>query len=207
MDYNTQRKELILPEYGRHVHKMVDYLKTIHDRDLRNQMSKSLIEIMGNMNPHLRDVPDFKHKLWDHLAIMSNFELDIDWPYPLPDREEREKPPEMLRYSDADFSYKHYGKNLQKMLYALKDYDEETQAMLLEQLANHMKQSYVNWKKESVNDDAIFDDIKKITENKLNIPREKIQLSDVKQPKPKYKQQNKSNKNYKKKKNKKYHRK
>ncbi|MGM0650304.1 MAG: DUF4290 domain-containing protein [Bacteroidota bacterium] len=207
MDYNTQRKELILPEYGRHVHKMVDYLKTIHDRDLRNQMSKSLIEIMGNMNPHLRDVPDFKHKLWDHLAIMSNFELDIDWPYPLPDRKEREKPPEMLMYSDADFSYKHYGKNLQNMLYALKDYDEETQAMLLEQLANHMKQSYVNWKKESVNDDAIFDDIQKITENKLNIPREKIQLSDVKQPKPKYKQQNKNNKNYKKKKNKKYHRK
>jgi hypothetical protein len=207
MDYNTQRTDLVIPEYGRHVHKMVDYLKTIHDKDLRNQMAKSLIEIMGTMNPHLRDVPDFKHKLWDHLAIMSDFELDIDWPYPLPDREERTKPPEQLTYSDDKFGFKHYGKNLQKMLTVLGEYDEETQSMLLEQLANHMKKAYVNWKKESVNDDVIFDDIEKITKGKLKIPREKIKLAEVKQPKPQpHKAQNKNNKNYRKKRNKKNYR-
>ncbi len=201
MDYNTERPDLVLPEYGRHVHKMVDYLKTIHDRELRNQMAKSLINIMGNMNPHLRDVFDFTHKLWDHLAIMSDFELDIDYPYPLPDREEISQPPEMLSYSDDNFGFKHYGKNLQHMLNALNEYDEETQVMLLEQLANHMKKSYVNWKKESVNDDAIFDDIEKITKGKIKIPRDQIKLADVKQPKPEYnKWQNKNNKNYKKKK-------
>ncbi|MEA3448794.1 MAG: DUF4290 domain-containing protein [Bacteroidota bacterium] len=201
MEYNTQRPDLVLPEYGRHVHKMVDYLKTIHDMDLRNQMAKTLIEIMGHMNPHLRDVPDFKHKLWDHLAIMADFDLDIDWPYPLPDREERSKPPDMLSYSDSDFGFKHYGKNLQHMLDVLSEgeYDEDTQLMLLKQLANHMKKSYVNWKKESVNDDVIFDDIEKITGGKIKIPRDKVTLADVKQPKPtQHKFQNKNNKRRKK---------
>ncbi|MGC9330374.1 MAG: DUF4290 domain-containing protein [Bacteroidales bacterium] len=203
MDYNTNRPDLVLPEYGRHVHKMVDYLKTIHDRDFRNQMAKSLIEIMGTMNPHLRDVPDFKHKLWDHLAIMADFELDIDWPYPLPDREEISKSPNRLTYSDSEFGFKHYGKNLQKMLNVLPNYDEETQLMLLKQLANHMKKSYVNWKKESVNDDAIFDDIEKITGGKIKIPRDKVTLADVKHPKQTQQIfQNKNNK--KKKKSKRY---
>ncbi len=204
MDYNTERPDLVLPEYGRHVHKMVDYLKTIHDKNLRNQMAKSLVEIMGNMNPHLRDVPDFKHKLWDHLAIMSDFDLDIDWPYPLPDKEERSSPPDTLTYSDSDFSFKHYGKNLQQMLKALPDYDEETQAMLVKQLANHMKISYVSWKKESVNDDAIFDDIEKITKGKIKIPRDNIKLADVKQPKPKYNKYQNKNNNKRRKKTKRY---
>ncbi len=87
MDYNTQRPNLNLPEYGRHIQKMVDHLKAIHDRELRNNMAKALINVMGNMNPHLRDVPDFKHKLWDHLAVMADFDLDIDWPYPLPKKD------------------------------------------------------------------------------------------------------------------------
>ncbi|MFP4664324.1 MAG: DUF4290 domain-containing protein [Bacteroidales bacterium] len=195
MDYNTQRPSLVLPEYGRHIHKMVDYLKTIHDRDLRNTMAHSLIDIMGNMNPHLRDVPDFKHKLWDHLAIMSDFDLDIDWPYPLPDRKELDSPPEKVPYSDPNFRFKHYGKNLQEMLAKVNEFDEETREMLIEQLANHMKKSYVSYKKESVNDDAIFDDIRKISKGDVDIPEE-IKLTDVKQPKPK------SNKPYNKSKNK-----
>lgn len=188
MEYNTQRPPLILPEYGRNIHKMVDYLKSIHDRELRNNMAKSLIDIMGNMNPHLRDVQDFKHKLWDHLAIMSDFELDIDWPYPLPDRKEKEQPPDSLIYSDPYFENKHYGKNLQNMLKKIDEYeDEETRSMLLEQLANHMKNAYVNWKKENVNDEVIFQDIKDITNGKIDIP-EGLKLKEVKisSNKPKY---------------------
>jgi hypothetical protein len=200
MEYNTQRPPLVLPEYGRNIHKMVDYLKTVHDRDLRNHMAKALIEIMGNMNPHLRDVPDFRHKLWDHLAIMSNFDLDIDWPYPLPDRKELESPPEPLEYSDADFRFKHYGKNLQEILSKVNEFDEDTRKMLVEQLANHMKKSYVSYKKESVNDDAIFNDIKKITKDDVDIPDD-LKLTDVKQPKPGKQSKHKNKTNHKKRRN------
>lgn len=183
MDYNTQRTPLILPEYGRHIHEMVNYLKTIHDRDLRNNMAKALINVMGNMNPHLRDVPDFKHKLWDHLAVMADFDLDIDWPYPLPKRDFMEQKPEKVPYSNENFKFKHYGKNLQKMLTKINEFEGETKDMLIEQLANHMKISYVNWKKETVNDEYIFDDIKRMTEETVEIP-DNLSLTDVKQPKP-----------------------
>ena len=84
MDYNTSRKQLVLPEYGRNIQNMVDYIMEIEDRDERNRLAKAVINIMGNMNPHLRDINDFKHRLWDHLAIMSEFKLDIDYPYEIP---------------------------------------------------------------------------------------------------------------------------
>lgn len=200
MDYNTQRSPLILPEYGRHIHEMVNYLKTIHDRDLRNNMAKALINVMGNMNPHLRDVPDFKHKLWDHLAVMAEFDLDIDWPYPLPERNFMESKPEKIPYSNENFKFKHYGKNLQKMLTKINEFEGETKDMLIEQLANHMKISYVNWKKETVNDEYIFDDIKRMTEETVEIP-DNLSLTDVKQPKPHVDKRNnhKGRKKYKKK--------
>lgn len=183
MDYNTQRPDLKLPEYGRHIQKMVDYLKTIHDRELRNNMAQALVNVMGNMNPHLRDVPDFKHKLWDHLAVMSDFDLDIDWPFDLPERQFFESKPEKVPYSNKEnFRYKHYGKNLQKMLEKVNEFEGETKDMLIEQLANHMKSSYVSWKKETVNDAYIFDDIRRITSDSVEIP-EDLSLQEVKQPK------------------------
>jgi hypothetical protein len=189
MDYNTQRPNLNLPEYGRHIHKMVDYLKTIHDRELRNDMAKALINVMGNMNPHLRDVPDFKHKLWDHLAVMADFELDIDWPYPLPKKDFLEEKPDKVPYNNEKFKYKHYGKNLQRMLAKVNEFEGETKDMLIEQLANHMKISYVNWKKETVNDEYIFEDIQRISEETVEIP-DNLSLTDVKQPKPKVEKRN-----------------
>jgi CRISPR/Cas system-associated endonuclease Cas1 len=87
LQYNTERTKLIIPEYGRHLHKMIDQALECEDREKRNNLAKAIIGVMGNMNPHLRDVPDFQHKLWDQLYIMSNFELDIDSPYPLPSKE------------------------------------------------------------------------------------------------------------------------
>jgi len=189
MDYNTQRPEISLPEYGRHIHKMVDYLKTIHDRELRNNMAKALINVMGNMNPHLRDVPDFKHKLWDHLAVMADFDLDIDWPYPLPKKDFLEEKPNKVPYNNEKFKYKHYGKNLQRMLAKVNEFEGETKDMLIEQLANHMKISYVNWKGETVNDEYIFEDIQRISDETVEIP-DNLSLSDVKQPKPKVEKRN-----------------
>ena len=87
LEYNTERTKLIIPEYGRHLHKMIDQALTCDNKDERNKMAKAIIGVMGNLNPHLRDVPDFQHKLWDQLFIMSDFELDVDTPYPLPSKE------------------------------------------------------------------------------------------------------------------------
>jgi len=97
-DYNANRKKLVLPEYGRNIQKMVDYIKTIEDRDERNRLAGAIISIMGNLNPHLRDINDFKHKLWDHLALIANFELDIDYPYDIPQPEMFQKPPKVVGY-------------------------------------------------------------------------------------------------------------
>ena len=113
MEYNTQKKKLLLPEYGRNIQKMVDYLLTIEDREERTRAAKTVIDVMGNLYPHLRDVPDFRHKLWDHLAIMSEFKLDIDTPYPLPSLSKLQEKPERLPYSSNHIKYKHYGKLVQ----------------------------------------------------------------------------------------------
>ena len=87
LEYNTDRKQLIIPEYGRHIHKMINQVNEIESRDERNKMTKAIIGVMGNLNPHLRDVPDFQHKLWDQLFIMSEFKLDVDSPFDKPQEE------------------------------------------------------------------------------------------------------------------------
>ena len=121
MDYNSQRKKLILPEYGRNIQIMIDHLATIEDRDERTRAARTIISVMGNLYPHLRDVPDFRHKLWDHLMIMSNFTLDIDSPYPLPDKAILEEKPERLPYSKHRIKYKHYGLLTEKLIEKIKE--------------------------------------------------------------------------------------
>lgn len=116
MDYNTQKKKLLLPEYGRNIQKMVDHILTIQDRDERTRAAKTIIDVMGNLYPHLRDVPDFRHKLWDHLAIMSGFKLDIETPYPLPSLEKINEKPEKLPYQTNHIKYRHYGKLVEKLI-------------------------------------------------------------------------------------------
>ncbi|MDD3861136.1 MAG: DUF4290 domain-containing protein, partial [Bacteroidales bacterium] len=171
MDYNTQRLQLKLPEYGRTIQKMVDYCCTIEDKVERTKAANAVIAIMGNMNPHLRDVVDFKHKLWDHLAIMSDFKLDIEWPYPLPDLELINKKPEKLPYSDGKFKFRHYGKFIEEVLRKINDIEEpEKKNALIELMANHMKRSYMVWKKESISDKIIFKELSIIVKNSIDIP-------------------------------------
>ncbi|MFQ3579954.1 MAG: DUF4290 domain-containing protein, partial [Bacteroidales bacterium] len=166
MDYNTQRPKLILPEYGRVVHQMVEYCCTIEDRETRTRAAHAIIELMGNMNPHLRDVPDFKHKLWDHLALMSNFKLDIDWPYPLPEKDILNLKPEKLPYSDGEIKYRHYGKIIEKLVKKIPEIeDPKAQRALFELMANHMKRSYMTWKKENINDEIIIKELNRLLEN------------------------------------------
>ena len=181
-DYNTTRKKLILPEYGRHIQSMVDSLLTIEDRDERTRAAKTVINVMGNLSPHLRDVPDFRHKLWDHLAIMSNFQLDIDWPYPLPSAEKLHERPEKLEYNNQHpIRYKHYGLMSQKLIAKIKEMEDPTAKRILTVLtANHMKKSFLNWNKPSVEDAQILDDLNTLHGSRIEWP-EGISLSSSKE--------------------------
>jgi hypothetical protein len=181
MDYNTQRPQLKLPEYGRTIQQMIDFCGTIEDRDERTKAAHSLIAIMGNMNPHLRDVADFKHKLWDHLAIMSDFKLDIEWPYPLPDMELLSEKPEKLPYSDNRFRFRHYGKFIEGILKRINEIeDADKKAALIEMMANHMKRSYMSWKKETITDEIIFKELEIITRGAVEVPAN-LKLGDFRE--------------------------
>lgn len=179
-EYNTQRKKLVLPEYGRNVQIMVDHLLTIKDREERTRAAKTVIDVMGNLYPHLRDVPDFRHKLWDHLAIMSNFQLDIETPYPLPSVEKLQAKPEKVPYSTNHIKFKHYGKMTEKLIDEIRrrtDPDERRALIVL--TANHMKKSFLTWNKDSVEDKQIYNDINTLYGSTLIMP-EGMTLSDPK---------------------------
>lgn len=169
MDYNTERKDLILPEYGRNVQKLVDYATTIENREDRNRAAKVIINVMGNMNPHLRDISDFKHKLWDHLAIMSDFKLDIDSPYPPPEKEKLYESPNRIPYNTNEITYRHFGRTIELLIdEAVKMEEGDKKELLIEVIANHMKKSYLMWNKETVSDETIFNALKKLSNGKID---------------------------------------
>ncbi|MBI9056388.1 DUF4290 domain-containing protein [Labilibaculum sp. DW002] len=181
MDYNSARKHLVLPEYGRNVQKMVDFALTVEDRDERNRVVKSIIAIMGNMYPHLRDVSDFRHKLWDHLAIMSDFALDIDSPYEAPTREKLAEKPDQLPYNNQRIRYRHYGRTIEALiLKAIELEDQKEKDALILMIANHMKKSFLNWNKDSVPDEKIFKDLVEMSKGKLEIP-ENMRLREIRE--------------------------
>ncbi len=170
MDYNTSRKKLNLPEYGRNIQQMVDHLSTVEDRDERNRLARVLIGIMGNMNPHLRDINDFKHKLWDHIFIMSDFKLDIDSPYPIPSQETYEEKPKIVPYPTQPITYKHYGRSIEMMIQKGIEMEEGQQKEALTQLiANHMKKAYLMWNNDSVSDEDIIRDLGVLSKGKLMV--------------------------------------
>lgn len=180
MEYNTQKKKLLLPEYGRNIQKMVDHIMTIEDRTERTRAAKTVIDVMGNLYPHLRDVPDFRHKLWDHLAIMSEFKLDIDTPYPLPSMEKINAKPERLKYSTNRIRYRHYGKSVEKLIDKIKETEDPDQKRALIVLtANHMKKSFLTWNKDSVEDEQIYNDINAYYGSDIILP-EGMSLSNSK---------------------------
>lgn len=163
-DYNSSREKLHLPEYGRNIQKMVDYLKTIEDRDERNKAARTVIAVMGNLNPHLRDVNDFKHKLWDHLALISDFDLDIDSPYDWPERESLQSKPVRVPYHQHRISKKHYGRSIVLMIEKAVSLEPgEEKDDLVKMIAYHMKKSYLTWNREAVSDEEIFADMKTLS--------------------------------------------
>lgn len=183
MDYNTSRKKLALPEYGRNIQRMVDYILAVDDREERNRLAYSLVNIMGNMNPQLRDIDDFKHKLWDHLAIMSDFKLDIDYPYELPNYENLNQPPNRVPYQTKTRNYRHYGNTIKLFIKeAEKLTDPEAKDALAILIAEHMKKSYYNWNKFAVADDMIFNDLATLSKGELKLDIAKVNLAEIKEP-------------------------
>lgn len=169
-DYNTSRKNLVLPEYGRNIQQMVDLIMATKDRVKRNQMTQALISVMGNLNPHLRDIHDFKHKLWDHIAIMSDFKLDIDYPYDIPVPETFKAKPKIVEYPQASIRFKHYGKILERMIQSACEMpDDEERRALIQIIANHMKKSYLTWNREAVDDQVIVNDFFVLSKGKLKL--------------------------------------
>ncbi len=168
MEYNTELSKLIIPEYGRNVQRMVEYLMTIEDKEKRNHQANAVIEVMGNLNPHLRDVPHFKHKLWDHLFIMSEFKLDVDTPYEKPEQEELIKRPDPMAYPQSRIRLRHFGKNILKMIEkAVEIEDESIQNEMVLAICNHMKKSYVSWNNSSVEDGVIVNQFNKMADGKI----------------------------------------
>lgn len=181
MEYYTNKNKLILTEYGRNIQQMVEYAMTIEDREERTRCAHTIINIMGNLFPHLRDVNDFKHKLWDHLAIMSNYQLDIDYPYELVKPEKLESKPEKIQYPTGHISHRHYGTILPRFIEAVNRLDEENEIKLIPILANHMKKSFIVWNKEaSVEDTKIFADLYELSNGRLSLSTDNLRLKEGK---------------------------
>ena len=179
-DYNTQRTRMRLPEYGRNVQKMVDHIRTIEDRDERNRAAKTIIQIMGNLNPHLRDVGDFKHKLWDHLALIAEFNLDIDSPYPTPEPSKFIEKPNEIPYSQGNIRYLHYGRIVELLIDVVAKKEEgEEKEYLTSLIVNQMKKSYITWNRGQVADEVIFGDLKLLSGGRLKIT-EGVKLLETK---------------------------
>lgn len=168
MEYNTTRNHLIMKEYGRHIQKMVEYLLTIKDREERQKNAYAVIELMGFLNPHLKNVEDFRHKLWDHLFLISDFGLDVDSPYPIPTKETLKAKPERLAYPKKYPKFNHLGKNIEVVIdKALKEENPEKKQGFANAIAYYMKLTYSNWHKELMHDDTIQNELSNMTNGEL----------------------------------------
>ena len=170
IEYNTSREQLIIPEYGRHIQKMINHASSRESKEERNKLARAIISIMGNLQPHLRDVPDFQHKLWDQLFIMSDFKLDADSPFDKPSKEELNTKPDPLYYPQNYPKYRFYGNNIKIMIdEAVKWKEGEMKEALIYTIANHMKKCFLNWNKDTVTDAVIFNHLFELSEGKLNL--------------------------------------
>lgn len=168
LQYNNERSQLAIPEYGRHIHKMIQQVMAEDDKEQCNKQAQAIIGIMGNLNPHLRDVADFQHKLWDQLFIMSEFKLDVDAPFPKPSAEVLAAPPTPLAYPQSFPKYRFYGNNIKGMIDVLVNWEEgELKEALVYVIANHMKKCFLNWNKDTVEDQVIFDHLAELSDGKI----------------------------------------
>ncbi len=179
MEYNTTRDQLVIPEYGRNVQKLIKYAIKIKDKKKRNEMAHLIVHVMAQMNPHVRETSDFKRKLWDHIFIISDFKLDVDSPYPKPSPDILTEKPKQLKYKEEDIEFRYYGKNVERLIKKAAEYkDGEEKDALIKAIANHLKKSYLSWNRESVSDNLINEHLKSISHGKLEI-KEGMQLNST----------------------------
>ena len=170
MEYNTNRTKLLMPEYGRNIQMMVEYCKSLPSKEERNEVAKTIVEFMGQRNPHLRDEENYKHKLWDHLYILADYDLDVDAPYPFPTKEELAQKPNRMDYPSFDNEYKFYGKSILQLIDKAIELEEgEEKEALIQVIANNMKKSYNVYNKEHVQDEVIFRHLKELSQDKLDL--------------------------------------
>ena len=171
LDYNTQRDKLHMPEYGRHVQKMIEYVASLPSKEKRNEQIQSVVQVMGTLNPQLRDINDFKHKLWDHVHVISDFSIDIDSPYATPTRESLATAPNPIPLQKTPVKAAHYGRNIQNMIEVIAQReDDEVKTHMIRTLASYMKQQYLIWNKDSVSEETIFNDIHKLSDGRITVP-------------------------------------
>ena len=179
MDYNTQREKLILPEYGRYVQKMVEMVKAIPDREKRNEQIRAVVQVMAQLNPQVREMVDYKQKLWDHMQMMAGYDIDVDSPYPVPDRKDLETKPQPIPIEKRPVKAACYGRNIENMIMLIADReDDEAKREMIRALALYMRQQYLIWNKDSVADATIFADIERLSEGRLKVP-EGIELGAI----------------------------
>lgn len=177
--YNTERVKLHIPEYGRNVQKMVAYLKTIEDREKRNEQARAIIKVMEILNPSVHLQEDYEHKLWDHLFIISGFDLDVDAPYPMPAPESLHQRPEVVPIMKKPIKANHYGRNIESIIDLIAEKEDgETKTAMIRSLAIYMRQQYLIWNKDTVSDETIFQDIEKLSDFRIEVP-EGLQLGRV----------------------------
>ena len=182
LEYNTEREHLIIPEYGRHIQKMINYAVQQSSKDERNKLANAIISVMGNIQPHLRDVPDFQHKLWDQLFIMSNFKLDADSPFDKPSEKKLNLSPDPLNYPQNYPKYRFYGNNIKIMIEAACNWDDgDMKSALVMTIANHMKKSFLTWNKDTVEDSVIFDHLFELSNGKIDIRKSEDKLVESSQ--------------------------
>ena len=170
MEYNTNRTKLLMPEYGRNIQQMVEYCKSLPSKEERNEVAKTIVEFMGQRNPHLRDEENYKHKLWDHLYILADYDLDVDAPYPFPTKDELAQKPNRMDYPSFDNEYKFYGKSILQLIDKAIELEEgEEKEALIQVIANNMKKSYNVYNKEHVQDEVIFRHLKELSQDKLDL--------------------------------------
>lgn len=177
--YNTERVKLYIPEYGRNVQKMVDYLKTIEDRQKRNEQARAIVKVMEIINPavHLQD--NYEQKLWDHLHIISGFDLDVDSPYPAPAPESLHEKPTMVPMAGKPIKATHYGRNIENFIELIAGMEDgEQKTSMIRTLATYMRQQYLIWNKDTVSDATIFQDIERLSDYRIQVP-EGLQLSRI----------------------------
>ena len=180
LEYNSERPHLIIPEYGRHLQKLMDQATAIEAREERNKAAKYIISVMGSLNPHLRDVLDFQHKLWDQLFIMSDFKLDVDSPYPIPSKDILTQKPDRLKYPQNFPKYRFYGNNIKYMIDVANSWEEsDLKNALVLVIANHMKKSYLSWNKDTVTDEIIFQHLFELSDGKIDLVKTKEELSNT----------------------------